>query len=186
MQALGVLLERYRGPLYNFILRHLGDRDRAEELLQETFLRVVHRAERFEGKSRFSTWMYTIARNLCIDTSRKLVHRRHRSLDAPGRGREDGGPGASLVERTAKPAPSVERLSDSARMRRAVTRAIEALPPEQREVFLMREVQGMRFREIAEVVGVPENTVKSRMRYALQRLREELADFAELAAVERA
>ena len=62
-----------------------------------------------------------------------------------------------------------------------MTDAIDALPEEQREVFLMRQVQGMAFKEIAEVVGVPENTVKSRMRYALEKLRAELEDYAELA-----
>ncbi len=181
VSALGDLLERYRRPLYNFILRHLGDRSRAEEVLQETLLRAVHRADRFEGKSRFSTWLYTIARNLCIDTSRKLVFRRHRSLDEPLRGRDGGEAGATLGDRVTDGAPDVGRLAESARLRAAVVEAVEALPPEQREVFLMREVQGMPFKEIAQVVGVSENTVKSRMRYALERLRAALASYEEVA-----
>jgi len=89
--AFEVLLQRYRRPLYNFILRSVRERDRAEDLLQDVFLRVLQRSSEFKGEAKFSTWLYTIARNLCIDTSRKMVFRRHRSLDAPtSRGRHGG------------------------------------------------------------------------------------------------
>src|SRR5690606_12585038 len=108
-----------------------------------------------------STWIYTIARNLCIDHSRKMVFRRHKSLDAPSRsGRDEEGP--SLLDRTAGPDLGADRQAIANDVSLRITAAVEELPEEQREVFLMRQVQGMAFKDIAEVVGVPENTVKSR------------------------
>lgn len=176
-EAFEALLNRYERPLFNFILRQVGERTRAEELLQDAFLRVIERASDFKGESKFSTWLYTIARNLCIDESRKMVFRRHRSLDAPGPGQDGDSP--SLLDRTAGSAAGADRATIARELRPLIAAAVEALPEEQREVFLMRELQDMPFKEIAIVVGVPENTVKSRMRYALERLQAALAEYAD-------
>jgi RNA polymerase sigma-70 factor, ECF subfamily len=171
--AFGVLLTRYERPIYNFILRFTRDPAAAQDLLQEVFLRVVHRSGDFQGNSKVSTWIYTIARNLCIDATRRNAHRRHPSLDAPS-GRADGAP---LVERTAGHEPGPERLAETGHMRARIAEAVEALPDEQREVFLMRSVQHLAFAEIAHITQVSENTVKSRMRYALLRLQQALAEY---------
>jgi RNA polymerase sigma-70 factor (ECF subfamily) len=176
-QAFEPLLNRYEKPLFNFILRQVGERTRAEEILQDAFLRVIERAAEFKGESKFSTWLYTIARNLCIDESRKMVFRRHRSLDAPAPGQDGDGP--SLLERTSGPDAGADRESIARELQPRIAAAVEALPEEQREVFLMRELQHMPFKDIALVVGVPENTVKSRMRYALERLQSALAEYAD-------
>lgn len=173
-RAFELLLERYRTPIYTFVLRSVRDPDRARDLTQDVFLRVVQRAEGFEGKSKFSTWLYTIARNLCIDTSRKMVFRRHRSLDAP-LGDDDGN--AALVERVASSEPVTDRAAIGRQLKGQIAEAVDALPEDQREVFLLRQVQGLPFKEIAGIIGVPENTVKSRMRYALERLQEALAEY---------
>lgn len=178
IQAFEVLLERYRRPVFNFILRSVRDREKAEDLLQDVFLRVVQRSSNFKGQSKFSTWLYTIARNLCIDTSRKMVFRRHKSLDAPSR---SDGEGAPLVDRIASSEPGVHREAVGQQLQQQLAFAVEELPDEQREVFLMRQVQHLPFKEIASIVGVPENTVKSRMRYALERLREALAEYQDYA-----
>jgi RNA polymerase sigma-70 factor (ECF subfamily) len=170
-----VLVRRYERPLYNFILRSVRRRERADELLQDVFLKVVQRSGDFKGNSKFSTWLYTIARNLCIDHSRKMVFRRHKSLDAPGR--SDGEDGPTLLERTASEDPRTDRAVIAKDLQARITAAVEELPEEQKEVFLMRQVQGMAFKDIADVVGVPENTVKSRMRYALERLQRALAEY---------
>lgn len=176
--AFAELVRRYERPLYNFILRSVRRRERADELLQDVFMKVVQRSQDFKGNSKLSTWLYTIARNLCIDHSRKMVFRRHKSLDAPrsGSGSEEG---PSLLERTAAEGAEPDRAMVAEDLRKRISEAVEELPEEQRDVFLMRHVQGMRFRDIAEVIGVPENTVKSRMRYALERLQRALADYAE-------
>lgn len=174
--AFAVLVERHQRPLYNFILRSVSARDAAEDLLQETWVRVIQRAADFKRDSKFTTWLYTIARNLCIDHARKMKHRRHASLDATP---PDGG--AALVDRIGDGAPDPERASEGGHMQERVARAVAALPDDQREVFLLRQVQGMAFADIALVVGVPENTAKSRMRYALERLQLELGDYREYA-----
>jgi RNA polymerase sigma-70 factor (ECF subfamily) len=179
-EAFELLLGRYEKPLFNFILRHVSERTRAEEILQDTFLRVLERSKEFKGESKFSTWLYTIARNLCIDESRKMVFRRHKSLDAHVGGEDGEGP--ALVERTEGSAKGADREAIARQLKPQISEAIAALPEEQREVFLMREIQNMPFKDIAAVVGVPENTVKSRMRYALERLQEALAEYADYVA----
>ena len=177
--AFGELLQRHRRPVFNFILRYLGDRNQAEDLLQEVFLRIVQGAGEFKGESKFTTWLYTIARNLCIDTARKMVFRRHASLDGPTHGEEGDGP--SLMDRIPNSGAAVDRDAIGRELQPQLARAVEALVHEQREVFVMREYMALPFKEIADIVGVPENTVKSRMRYALEKLRESLAEYEDYA-----
>ncbi len=176
--AFAELVRRHERPVYNFVLRHLRAEAAAADVTQEAFLRVVRRASEFKHEARFSTWLYTIARNLCVDHGRKGKLRRHPSLDAP-----EGDGARLLLEVVADRAPSgdVARAAEWSKMRTSIVSAVEALPEDQREVFLLREVANLPFKEIADVVGVPENTVKSRMRYALERLRAALSDFEEYA-----
>ena len=177
--AFTFLVRRHQGPLFNFALRHLRSQPAAEEVVQDAFVRVVQNAGDFKHEARFSTWLYTITRNLCIDHIRKHALRRHPSLDEPKRSEESDGP--TLGEQTADSRANVERAAVSVEIRQRVLEAVEELPDEQREVFLMREVSNLPFKEIAEIVGVPENTVKSRMRYALERLQTALSEFEEYA-----
>lgn len=171
VDAFEALLQRYERPLFNFILRSVRNRARAEELLQEVFVRVIQRSHAFENKARFSTWLYTIARNLCIDHQRRMAHRQHRSLDAPTR------PGEPAREPAAGPQASTERTAMRGELQKRIAAAVEALPEAQREVFLLRQLEALPYREIGQIVGVAENTVKSRMRYALERLQAALADY---------
>src|SRR6476619_3864018 len=91
VRAFEVLLQRHRKPVYNFILRYVGDRETAEDLLQEAFMRVIKGAEAYKRQAKFTTWLYTIARNLCVDQTRRRKHRKHASLDAPLDGSEESG-----------------------------------------------------------------------------------------------
>jgi RNA polymerase sigma-70 factor, ECF subfamily len=185
--AFGVLLKRYQVPIYNFIARSVRDTEAASDLLQEVFTRVIQHSGEFNRSSKFSTWLYAIARNMCIDHMRRMSHRRHASLDSPGPNGSGGGDGSAVapwVERVALEQPGVDSSAASGGLRSRIAQAIENLPTEQREVFLMRQLQQLPFAEIAVVVGVSENTVKSRMRYALERLQEALADCAEYARAE--
>src|SRR6202142_3474053 len=177
--SLALLVRRHKTRLYNFALRHLGSGPTAEEVVQDAFVRVVQSAADFKHAARFSTWVYAITRNLCVDQMRKRAHRRHASLDQPEHAPD--GDGASLGDRTADGQADVERAAVSVEIRERVVAAIEALPVEQREVFLMRGVGSLPFKDIVEVVGVPENTVKSRMRYALERLQAALSELEEYA-----
>jgi RNA polymerase sigma-70 factor (ECF subfamily) len=176
--AFATLVRRHQAPLYNFAVRQVRVPQLAEDVVQETFVRVVQNAAEFKHEARFTTWVYTITRNLCIDHLRKRALRKHPSLDQ-ARGEEGDGP--TLGEQTADPRASVEREATGTELRERIARAVDKLPDEQREVFLMREVVNLPFKEIAEITNVPENTVKSRMRYALERLQEALAEYEEYA-----
>lgn len=178
VRAFEVLLQRHRKPVYNFILRFCHNPAQAEDLLQDTFLRVIKSADSYEKQAKFTTWLYTIARNLCVDASRRGKHRKAASLDAP---LSDDGGTATLLDRVPGTGPAVDRQAIGSELGGKLHAAIAKLSEEQREVFLMREVLDMPFKDIADVVGCPENTVKSRMRYALEKLRLELEEYADLA-----
>jgi RNA polymerase sigma-70 factor, ECF subfamily len=178
VRAFEVLVTRHRKPIYNFILRFVRDAAQAEDVMQETFLRVIKGAEAYQRQAKFTTWLYTIARNLCVDASRRGKHRKAASLDAPVGGDEDG---AALIDMVSDGKHGADRHAIDGELRVRMQKAIASLPDEQREIFLLREMADLQFNEIARVVGCPENTVKSRMRYALEKLREALEEYRDLA-----
>src|SRR6478672_9025431 len=97
-RAFETLVRRHRGPVFNFILRYVGVRARAEDLLQETWLKVVRGAAEYEPKAKFTTWVYTIARNLRVDSARKESYRQTESIDSPADARaEEGRPLGDLL-----------------------------------------------------------------------------------------
>ena len=181
LSAFTALVARHKIPVYNFVLRQLRSPALAEDLVQDVFVRIIENAGSFKHEARFTTWAYTIARNLCVDQIRKASYRRHASLEQKDDG--DAGDGLSYEEKVPDPRPaaSTERAAVAGEIQAAVVAAVENLPPDQKEVFLLREVANLPFGEIAKITGAQENTVKSRMRYALERLQEVLADFEEYA-----
>ena len=160
--AFELLLSRHKRPLFNFLYKILGHTEAAEEALQEVFLRVIKSADDYRPSAKFSTWLYTIARNFSIDFGRKQKFRRHLSLDS--REDDDSEPLQSVF--ASKGASSDEQVS-AQQEERFLYAALDELAPEQKEVFLLRETQGLQFDEIAKITKVSVNTVKSRMRYAL-------------------
>lgn len=172
--AFAELVTRHEKPLWSFLRRQVQGDAVAEDLLQETFMRVIHGAASYRPDAKFATWLYTIARHLCIDHARKQKHRRALSLDGHGPSEEDSSP--RLHERVAGADRGAEHDTQNRELGARLDRALAALPEEQREVFLMREVLDLPFAEIARAVDASEPTVKSRMRYALQRLREALSE----------
>ena len=178
--AFAELVRRHKTPIFNFIFRQVRGRTTAEDLTQDVFVRVVQSASSFKHEARFTTWVYSIARNLCIDHLRKMSLRRHPSLDQTSSKDADG---PTLGERIADEHPSTaaDRSAMSADIAQRIVKAVEALPPEQREVFLLRQTAKVPFKEIAKMTGVPENTVKSRMRYALERLQDALCEYEDYA-----
>ncbi|MDB4989200.1 MAG: polymerase, sigma-24 subunit, subfamily [Myxococcaceae bacterium] len=175
VSAFAELVARHEKPLWSFLRRFVRDPSAAEDLLQETFMRVIKGAPSWSESAKFSTWLYTIGRNLCIDHARKQQHRRVTSLDGQGRSSEEDALPA-LHERLSGADRGGERSALNRELGSRLDRAIAALPELQREVFMMREVLELSFAEVALAVGASEPTVKSRMRYALERLREELND----------
>lgn len=167
VMAFEALLDRHRRGVFRFLCRFVGDAARADDLAQDCWLRFIGAAPRWKDGGRFRTWLYAVARNLATDAARRARFREHRSLDAlTADGRCSGG---------ALDPPSGTPEGDVL-LRAALEGAIALLPEEQREVFLLREVEGITFAEIAEVTGAPVPTVKSRMRYALEALRTSLED----------
>ena len=173
VRAFERLVARHEKPVWNFIRRFVADAATAEDLLQEVFLRVVKSADEWRGTAKFSTWLYTIARNLTVDQARRAVHRNAASLDAE---RSVGESTSTLHDRIPSPDRRADELAADRETKRRIDEAVAALPAEQREVFLMREVMEMPFADIAAAVGASEPTVKSRMRYALEKLRAALVE----------
>jgi len=170
-ESLGILVARWEQPLHRFVQRMMPRREDVQDVCQETFLRVLSKAHRFKKGSRFSTWLYQIALNLCRDQARR--RRRWRLIvaddlemneDIAGGG--EGRPGQVDQEH------SLERLEAGF----AVARALEALPAPQREVLVLKEYEGLKFKEIAEILGCPESTVKSRLYGGLSGLRTVLVE----------
>lgn len=171
--AYRVLVERHHAPVYRFCLRAMRSPEAAADAAQEVFLRVVKNAPTWERKAKFTTWLYTMARNFCIDEARKGRFRKTESLNEKV-GKDDDG-GDERLDRVASEVPQQDRLADNTRLRKLIDEAVAELPDEQREVFLLREMSGLQFKDIADLTGVGENTVKSRMRYALAALQKRLA-----------
>ena len=168
--SLGTLVLRWQEPLFRFVYRMLPRTEDARDICQETFLRVLKKANRFRDGSRFSTWMYQIALNLCRDKLRKRKRWRLVMSD-----------GAQFDERVATGQVAGDSEDDPVRMiesrenSTAVLRALQEIPDEQREVLVLKEFEGLKFREIAELLDCPESTVKSRMYYGLNGMRAALS-----------
>jgi len=171
-RAFEVLMRRLEGPLLGYVLRLVWREDVAQDVVQDTFLRVIRGAQGYQPTAKVSTWVYTIARNLCLDRYRRQRVRREESLDADLPGAEGLSLHGVLHDEGAR---DPEGDAAAERFMGRLAAALERLNPDQRDVFVLREVQGYKFQEIAELVGESENTVKSRMRYALQTLQRLLA-----------
>jgi RNA polymerase sigma-70 factor (ECF subfamily) len=169
--SFGLLVARWERPLFNFVYRMISRTEDARDICQETFLRVLRHRQRFKPGSRFSTWMYQIALNLCRDQARKKRRWSLVMVDSGQGGEESPSPRFEGVSREGDPV----EIAETRERRDAVVRALHEIPPEQREVLILKEYEGMKFREIADVLGCPESTVKSRMYYGLNGLKSALA-----------
>ncbi len=169
LRAFEKLLKRHQRGVFNFIFRYLGNRETSEEVFQEVFLKVHRAAASYLPNGKFTTWLYTIVRNQCVDTFRRQKIRETLSLE--GKSHEDA---PTLGETIASEADLADVLSSAKEIEEVLQISLSKLNEDQREVFLLREKQGLKFEEIAEVTGVSVNTVKSRMRYALEGLRRSL------------
>ena len=167
-EAFDELVSRYGRKLTNLVFRYVRDRETAYDLVQEVLLSVVRRSAQYDrSRGRFVTWLYAIARSLCLNEL-KRIRSRPRTVP-PG----DGDEGSFLQQLADSGEAPPERLL-SLEERDRLAQALDRLRPEFREVVLLRVYDGLSFREIAEVVGAPETTVKSRMTYAVSHLRRAL------------
>jgi RNA polymerase sigma-70 factor (ECF subfamily) len=169
VDSLGLLVARWEGPLYRFVSRLVDRPEDARDVCQETFLRVLKKSDAFRDGARFSTWMYQIALNLCRDRARRQKRWSHIVVAAPA---DDDRPREHAAPERADTHP--DRALEREEARSAVQNALSRLPSDQREVLLLKEYEGLKFREIADVLGVPESTVKSRMYAALDAMKVSL------------
>lgn len=169
VESLGVLVSRWEAPLFRFVSRLVDRPEDARDVCQETFLRIMTKSDAFREGARFSTWMYQIALNLCRDRARRKKRWGNLVVAPPAR-EEAPRESAAPVHETTHPALALEKEE----LRAAVARALALLPRDQREVVLLKEYEGLKFREIADVLGVPESTVKSRMYAGLEGMRASL------------
>src|SRR5829696_10569189 len=161
-RAFQELVERYQTRLLNFVYRTIGDREKAEDLVQEVFIRVYRHLHRFDPSKKFSTWVYTIASNLAKNELRNrsrnplvLFQTIKKNWDADHRPLE-------WEDNTYRP----DDLYRKRHLKEMIDKAVEQLPEHHREVFVLREMEGKTYEEIAEITGVNLGTVKSRLNRA--------------------
>ena len=164
--ALEALVEKYRRPLFGFILRMTEGRDEAEDIFQETWIRAIRNLQRYRDR-RLLSWLFRIAHNVIIDRSRKK--KPACSLQ------DESHEGHTPADTLAAPSPPPDQLSSQSDLDTQLQHAVAALPPEQRRVFVLRMDSELSFKEIARVESIPLNTALARMRYAVDKLRATLA-----------
>jgi len=170
--AFGELVNRHQDAVFNGICRMVGQREDAEDLAQEVFVKAFRSIARFEGRSSFYTWVYSIAVNVVISHRRKLGARRHQSTFSL-----DGGDGRPLdvADQTATP----DVASQHHELGERIEQAIGQLDDEHRDIVVLRDIEGFDYETIGDMLGCPQGTVKSRLHRARLALREMLKDLVE-------
>ena len=166
--AFEALYARQKGPLYRYLLRHVRDEAAASDLFQEVWSKVIAARSRYEVRAKFSTFLFHIAHHCTID------HHRRRMTAPPQATGEEAAATATEPEVPEHQRP--DRLAETSEQRSALLAALAALPLEQREAFLLREEGGLGIEDIARITGVGVETAKSRLRYAVRKLRQALTE----------
>ncbi len=159
--AFAVLVGRWEGTIRRLCERMTGDAHVAEDLMQDTFVRVFARRKEYQASGKFSTWLWRIAMNFCYDELRRRQRREKTIFN------EEGGDPSVMLEAFATGDAAPDRSLAERELSGMVQRALNELPEIYRAVLVLRHYEDLKFREIAEVLGVPEGTVKSRMAEAL-------------------
>jgi RNA polymerase sigma-70 factor (ECF subfamily) len=160
------IVRRYRDPLFNFVVRLLGDAFYSEDVVQETFLRVFRNKHRYHQVAKFSTWIYTIASNLAKTELRRRKVRNFFSISSKGEDEKD----YDLQDMSS----DIERDVDGIIKNEAILKEIDALPYHFKEAVLLRDVQDLSYEEISQILNVPLGTVKSRVNRGRSRLQKRL------------
>ncbi len=163
MEAFDELYGRYSRRLYSYIFRYLGDRDQAEDLLQDVFLSVLRDRAFDLRQGRFRAWLFTVARNACLTHIRDSSRRRDKVRDL--------GAGALELDGGASPEEAAVRGEQAA----AVQDALRTLPRSQQDALVLKQVGNLTYRQIARIQGVPEGTVKSRLHNAIRHVQRWIA-----------
>jgi len=165
-QAFELLYARHKGPVYRYLLRQCGVASMAEELFQDVWMSLIKARNRYEVRAKFTTWLYTLAHHRVIDHYRRQAAGMPFSYD-------DDPDDTPLIEQVAdSEVRHPENEFERRRQAQQLLNLLAQLPEAQREAFLLREESGLSLGEIAEVTGVNMETAKSRLRYALAKLRQ--------------
>lgn len=169
----GPLVKRYERELFGYLRRYLGDEALAEDVFQNTFLKLYEKVGQYEKGRPFRPWLYTMATNLAIDAQRRAGRRPSVSLDQ-ARQQDERGQAQPLADLLTGGAGSADPFGSLAEKERQelVREGVEALPEHLKSTVLLAYYQGLKYREIAEILGIPVGTVKSRLHLALARLHE--------------
>lgn len=164
-EAYGTLVQRWERPIYGLTLRMLGHAEDAQDATQETFISAYTNLKSFRGDAKFSSWLYRIALNVCHSRLRRTTRRRVASLEQQLEevGFEPASPDAAVDEQILGEQVGAQ-----------VRKALNAIPADMRQVIVMKEYEGLKFHEIAEVLDIPVSTVKTRMYTGLRELRKRL------------
>lgn len=165
--AFGMLMEKHMNTVYNIALRMTENREDAEDITQDVMIKIFRVLDSFKGNSKFSTWVYRVAVNTCLDELKKKKNKKHFSLDAKIKG-EDGEIEADIKDDS----PSPEKLAERRELRDMVGEAIKKLSDEHRAVIVLRDIRGMSYGEIGEILKCGEGTVKSRISRARAQLKK--------------
>lgn len=163
-EAFSMLVAAYEKNVFNVALQMTGNREDAQDMAQEAFLKAYTSLSSFRGDSRFSSWLYRIVSNVCLDYLRRQNRRPKSSLTVE----DDEGETVELDIPDESQSP--EALLERKLTREAVRRGLRELPPEQRQILLLREIQGLSYDEIAEAMDLEPGTVKSRIFRARKKL----------------
>ncbi|MGK7389014.1 MAG: RNA polymerase sigma factor [Candidatus Cyclobacteriaceae bacterium M2_1C_046] len=166
--ASGKLVNLWYKRIYNYSLKYIGNHDLAMEVTQKTFINMYRKISQLEDIDKFKPWLYRIAANACHEEYRQNSRINSLFIETENENREER---IDFVE-----SPVVEAQLQQNDLNKLIQHALQELSVEQREVIIMKEYEGLKFLEIAEILDVSENTVKSRLYYALSHLKQFLAD----------
>jgi RNA polymerase sigma-70 factor (ECF subfamily) len=169
IHAFELLYRRHKGPLYRYLLRYVRNAAAAADLVQEVWSRVIATRARYEPRAKFATFLFSIAHNCAVD------HHRRNVASIPPRSEEADPP---LPEVQGPEHQRPDRIAESDQQQAALLAALSRLPAEQREVFLLHQESGLGIEDIARVTGVGCETAKSRLRYAIVKLKSALLETA--------
>ncbi|MCS6947970.1 MAG: RNA polymerase sigma factor [Steroidobacteraceae bacterium] len=169
LQAFERLYRRHRSALYRYLVRQCRDRELANDLFQAVWEKVIAQRQRYEPRAKFQTYLYTVAYNCFVDHCRRSAARPHPTVTADAE-----------LDVPARPADAPERQAEASELRRRIDAAVAALPAEQRDAFLLYEESGLSVEQIGAIMGVGAETAKSRLRYAVAKLRVSLAEIEQL------
>lgn len=170
-EAFGLLVRRYERELYGYLRRYLGDADLAEDVFQNTFLQLYTKSAQYEAGRPVRPWLYTIATNQAIDALRRNGRHLALSLDQQREAAADGEI-HSLGDALESPGPGPIDAAQGQERRERVRASVDRLPDFLRQVLVLAYYQGLKYREIADILGIPVGTVKSRLHTALVKLQE--------------